>query len=52
MTLQWLSQWWNLIFIAPFALAMLYLALYTATGLSLRAAATEPSPFAAMPETA
>ena len=34
MTLQWLTQWWNLIFVAPFVLALLYLALYTMTGVS------------------
>lgn len=32
MTIQWLTGWWNLIFIVPFALALLYLGLYTLSG--------------------
>lgn len=32
MTAQWLSSWHNLIFIVPFGLALLYLALYTLSG--------------------
>ncbi len=35
MTLQWLLGWWNLIFVAPFAVALLYLGVYTLTGLEL-----------------
>lgn len=34
MTLQWLGNWWNLIFLAPFGLALLYLGLYTGTGIT------------------
>jgi hypothetical protein len=33
MTLQWLLGWWNLIFLAPFAVALLYLFVYTLSGL-------------------
>ncbi len=33
MTAAWLLAWWNLIFIVPFGLALLYLGLYTVTGL-------------------
>ena len=33
MTAAWLLSWWNLIFIVPFGLALLYLGLYTVTGL-------------------
>ncbi|HEV2293476.1 MAG TPA: hypothetical protein VGR35_06440 [Tepidisphaeraceae bacterium] len=33
MTAAWLLSWWNLIFIVPFGLAMVYLGLYTMTGL-------------------
>jgi Protein of unknown function (DUF1449) len=35
MTWQWLLSWWNLIFVAPFAVALLYLGVYTLTGLEL-----------------
>lgn len=34
MTLQWLFNWWNLIFVAPSGLALLYLGLYTVSGLT------------------
>lgn len=34
MTAQWLLGWWNLIFLVPFGLALVYLGLYTLTGLS------------------
>jgi hypothetical protein len=34
MTLPWLMGWWNLIFLAPFAVAMLYLFVYTLTGIT------------------
>jgi membrane protein implicated in regulation of membrane protease activity len=34
MTLQWLLNWWNLIFLLPFGLALLYLALYTVSGIT------------------
>src|SRR5438067_3052533 len=34
MTTQWLLSWWNLIFIVPFLLAMLYLGVYTLTGIT------------------
>jgi membrane protein implicated in regulation of membrane protease activity len=34
MTLVWLLSWWNLIFILPFGLALLYIGLYTMTGLT------------------
>ncbi len=32
MTIQWLLSWWNLAFIVPFALALLYLGVYTLSG--------------------
>src|SRR5436190_5101104 len=32
MTLQWILGWWNLIFVAPFAVALLYLGVYTLSG--------------------
>src|SRR5258706_13534355 len=35
MTLQWLLGWWNLIFVAPFAVALLYLGVYTLTGVGI-----------------
>lgn len=34
MTAQWLLSWWNLIFLLPFSLALLYLGLYTASGIT------------------
>jgi membrane protein implicated in regulation of membrane protease activity len=34
MTLEWLLGWWNLIFLAPFAVALLYLFVYTLTGVT------------------
>jgi hypothetical protein len=34
MTWQWLMGWWNLIFVAPFAVALLYLLVYTITGVT------------------
>jgi hypothetical protein len=34
MTLQWLLSWWNLLFIVPFALALMYLGLYTMSGIT------------------
>ena len=34
MNAQWLLGWWNLIFIAPFGLALLYLGLYCVTGIT------------------
>jgi len=34
MTLQWLLGWWNLVFIVPFVLGLMYLGLYTLTGLT------------------
>lgn len=34
MTLQWLLNWWNLVFLLPFLLALLYLGLYTASGIT------------------
>lgn len=34
MTLQWLVNWWNLIFLLPFGLALLYLGLYTVSGVT------------------
>ena len=34
MTLDWLLTWWNVIFIAPFFLALLYLFVYAASGLT------------------
>lgn len=33
MTAAWLLSWWNLIFIVPFGLAVVYLGLYTMTGI-------------------
>jgi hypothetical protein len=33
-TTQWLLGWWNLIFLVPFFLALLYLCLYSLTGIS------------------
>jgi len=33
MTMQWLMGWWNLIFLAPFFVALLYLGVYTLTGI-------------------
>jgi len=33
MTLDWLFGWWNLIFVAPFFIALLYLGVYTITGI-------------------
>jgi len=32
MTIQWLLGWWNLIFVVPFGLAVLYLGIYTLSG--------------------
>ena len=32
MTLEWLLGWWNLVFVAPFFVALLYLGVYTLTG--------------------
>ena len=32
MNAQWLLAWWNLIFLVPFALALLYLGVYTLSG--------------------
>jgi hypothetical protein len=34
MTTQWVLGWWNLIFILPFGLGLLYLGLYTVSGLT------------------
>jgi len=34
MSAQWLLNWWNLIFLLPFALALLYMGLYTASGVT------------------
>jgi len=34
MTFQWLINWWNLIFVLPFGLALLYLGLYTVSGVT------------------
>jgi ABC-type nickel/cobalt efflux system permease component RcnA len=34
MTIQWLVNWWNLIFVLPFGLALLYLGLYTVSGVT------------------
>jgi membrane protein implicated in regulation of membrane protease activity len=34
MTGEWLMQWWNLIFIVPFALALLYLGVYAMSGIT------------------
>lgn len=41
MTAQWLLSWWNLIFVMPFGLAMLYLGLYTLSGVSFGEADTD-----------
>jgi hypothetical protein len=32
MTAQWLLTWWNLIFVVPFGIALLYLGVYTLSG--------------------
>ena len=34
MTMQWILGWWNLVFLVPFSLALLYLALYTVSGVT------------------
>jgi len=34
MSVQWLLNWWNLIFLMPFGLALLYLALYISSGIT------------------
>src|SRR5882757_7838975 len=34
MSAQWLLNWWNLIFLLPFGLALLYLGLYTTSGIT------------------
>jgi membrane protein implicated in regulation of membrane protease activity len=34
MNAEWLINWWNLIFLLPFALALFYLALYTVSGIT------------------
>lgn len=34
MTIQWLFGWWNLVFIAPFFLALVYLGIYAASGVT------------------
>lgn len=34
MTLQFLTQWWNLVFVTPFLIALLYMGLYVASGIS------------------
>jgi membrane protein implicated in regulation of membrane protease activity len=34
MNAEWLLHWWNLIFLLPFGLALLYLALYTLSGVT------------------
>ena len=34
MTAQWILGWWNLIFMVPFALALMYLVLYTVSGIT------------------
>lgn len=34
MTFLWLLSWWNLIFVAPFGLALLYLGMYTGSGIT------------------
>lgn len=34
MSLPWLLGWWNLIFLVPFGIALIYLALYVSTGLT------------------
>lgn len=33
MTLSWLLNWWNLVFVVPFLIAVLYLGLYILTGI-------------------
>ena len=34
MSAEFLLAWWNLVFIVPFLLALLYLAVYTVSGLT------------------
>ena len=34
MTHEWLLGWWNLVFLAPFLLALIYLGVYAASGLT------------------
>jgi hypothetical protein len=34
LSIQWLLGWWNLLFIVPFALALMYLGIYTLSGLT------------------
>src|SRR5258705_6804665 len=34
MTLQWLLAWYNLIFVVPFVLALLYVGIYAVSGLT------------------
>jgi hypothetical protein len=34
MTLQWLLGWWNVVYLMPFLLAVVYLGLYTLTGIT------------------
>jgi hypothetical protein len=34
MNAEWLLHWWNLIFLLPFGLALMYLALYTLSGVT------------------
>lgn len=34
MNAQWLLNWWNLIFLLPFGLALMYLGLYTVSGIT------------------
>lgn len=34
MTLDWLLAWWNLIYVVPFGLGLVYMGLYIATGIS------------------
>jgi hypothetical protein len=34
MTSEWIFGWWNLVFLAPFALAMIYLFVYSVTGVT------------------
>jgi hypothetical protein len=41
MTLLWLLSWWNLIFVLPFALALIYLGLYTVSGITFGDADTD-----------
>jgi hypothetical protein len=31
-TIEWMTSWWNLIFILPFGLGLMYLGLYTVSG--------------------